>query len=309
MTSPRDAGWVIVSAPTNLGLRPPERGSVPGAAKAPEALREAGLFARLAEYDIGEAGVVLPGRYRDDADAAAQRLRNHDAILDHADRLAERLQLVHARGQRPIVLGGDCSILLGAGLAARAWGQPEERGPVGLIHIDGHTDYRHPGNSDQCSSLAGEDLAAVTGRHWASVADHGGPGPYFDPAHTMHLGCRDADENLPEVRQTLALVLTSSEIAEHGVPAALQAMKNAIVDAGTDTWWLHVDIDVLDPGVFSAVDSPDPGGLGADDLVRLVTPLLPRCVGVDFTVYDPDLDPSREQAALLADIIARMFGG
>jgi NADPH-dependent glutamate synthase beta subunit-like oxidoreductase len=37
----------VLSAPTNLGLRPPKSGSVPGCAKAPEALREAGLHARL----------------------------------------------------------------------------------------------------------------------------------------------------------------------------------------------------------------------------------------------------------------------
>ena len=38
----------LISAPSNLGLRPPQPGSVPGTAKAPEALREAGLHARRA---------------------------------------------------------------------------------------------------------------------------------------------------------------------------------------------------------------------------------------------------------------------
>jgi arginase len=57
----------LVSAPSNLGLRPPQPTSVPGCAKAPEALREAGLFQRLAEVGATDAGVVLPGRYADDA--------------------------------------------------------------------------------------------------------------------------------------------------------------------------------------------------------------------------------------------------
>ena len=34
------------------------------------------------------------------------------------------------------------------------------------MHLDGHTDFRHPGNSGQCASPAGEDLAAAVGRHW-----------------------------------------------------------------------------------------------------------------------------------------------
>ena len=56
----------MLSAPSNLGLRPPEPGSVPGAAKAPEALREAGLFARFAELGATDSGVILAGRYVDD---------------------------------------------------------------------------------------------------------------------------------------------------------------------------------------------------------------------------------------------------
>jgi arginase len=46
----------FVAAPSNLGLRPPQPTSVPGCAKAPEALREAGLFQRLAEFGAVDAG-------------------------------------------------------------------------------------------------------------------------------------------------------------------------------------------------------------------------------------------------------------
>lgn len=55
----------ILAAPTNLGLRPPEPGSVPGTAKAPEAFRDAGLHARLNRVDAIDVGAVLPGRYHD----------------------------------------------------------------------------------------------------------------------------------------------------------------------------------------------------------------------------------------------------
>ena len=49
----------LVSAPSNLGLRPPVLGAVPGTSKAPEALREAGLYAALAAQGALDAGVVL----------------------------------------------------------------------------------------------------------------------------------------------------------------------------------------------------------------------------------------------------------
>ncbi|HXT88093.1 MAG TPA: arginase family protein, partial [Trebonia sp.] len=110
---------------------------MPGCAKAPEALREAGLYRRLAELGATDAGVVLPGRYADDA--APSRLRNQDAIIEHARRLAGRISALRQAGGVPLIIGGDCGLLVGAGLALR------RAGDFGLIHIDGHTDFRHPG--------------------------------------------------------------------------------------------------------------------------------------------------------------------
>ncbi|NUR31170.1 MAG: arginase family protein, partial [Catenulispora sp.] len=203
----------LLSAPTNLGLRPPHPTSVPGTAKAPEALREAGLFTRFAALGARDAGTVLPGRYADDATPG--RLRNHDLIVDHARRLASRLTAIRAAGDTPLVLGGDCSLIIGAGLALRA-----TPGRHALIHLDGHTDFRHPGNSDRCAALAGEDLAAAIGRHWPTIADLDGLSPYFRPEDTVHAGCRDYDEALAEVRDTIALVVPSSDIIRDGAAAA-----------------------------------------------------------------------------------------
>jgi arginase len=72
----------------------------------------------------------------------------------------------------PIVLGGDCSILLGATLALR------RRGRHGVAFLDGHSDFRHPGNSPAVGSAAGEDLALVTGRGQPDVNDLEDRSPY-----------------------------------------------------------------------------------------------------------------------------------
>jgi arginase family enzyme len=45
----------LLAAPTNLGLRPPVPNNVPGCAKAPEALREAGLYDRLITTGASDA--------------------------------------------------------------------------------------------------------------------------------------------------------------------------------------------------------------------------------------------------------------
>jgi len=90
-TWPAASMIALVSAPTNLGLRPPQPGSVPGSAKAPEALREAGLHERLLASGALDAGLVIPGRYvDDDATRAPGRVRNEAALVEHARRLADR---------------------------------------------------------------------------------------------------------------------------------------------------------------------------------------------------------------------------
>lgn len=286
----------ILSAPTNLGLRPPEPGGVPGTSKAPEALRAAGLYDRLADAGATDAGVVLPGRYvDDDATRPLGRVRNEYAIVDHARRLADRIRGVLDRGETPLVLGGDCSLLLGAGLALAA------RSASGLVHVDGHTDFRHPGNSDQCASIAGEDLAAVVGLHWPAIANIDGRGPYFPSATAVHIGCRDHDEYAAEAAATVGLVLSAREAISEGMSSAA---AQAAATAGGLGYWLQLDVDVLDPEWMPAVDSPDAGGFDPDQLVELLAALAPAAVGVSVTVFDPDLDPDGQHAALLTEVLS-----
>ena len=291
----------LVSAPSNLGLRPPVPGAVPGTSKAPEALREAGLHDDLISRGAVDAGAVLPGRYIDDPERGPREVRNLDAIVDHARRLAARLVDLHRRGHAPLVLGGDCSLVVAAGLASRVSGEG------GLVHIDGHTDFRHPCNSESFGSLAGEDLAAAIGEHLPEIADIDGLGPYFDAARTAHIGCRRDDEEIAEVSDRIALTIPADQIILHGASrAASRVLDQTGLERG---FWLQIDVDVLDPVHMPAVDSPDPGGIEPDDLVRLLQTLAPRAWGASVTVFDPDLDPTGDHALLLARILAEGLGG
>jgi arginase len=280
----------LVSAPTNLGLRPPAPNRTPGTAKAPEALRKVGLFSRFGEFGAVDGGVVRPAPYV--ATTRPGHLRNEAAIIEHARRLAPRLSQIIGGGHSPLVIGGDCSLLVAAGLALAGEG-------AGLVHIDGHTDFRHPGNSAECASLAGEDLAAAVGLHWKAIADVDDLGPYFAPARTAHLGCRDDDEELVEATTVLGEVIPASEVIGVG---ADESARRAIAAAGDRGYWLHLDVDVLDPQWMPAVDSPDPGGLSPEQLVELLTRLAPQARGAQITVFDPDLDPDGRYAELITEI-------
>jgi arginase len=238
--------------------------------------------------------VVLPGRYLDDARAGLPRSRNQDAVLDHARRLAARIGGQLDAGRAPLVLGGDCSLLIGAGQALR------DRGRYGLVHLDGHTDFRHPGNSAECFSLAGEDLAAAVGLHWPAIT---GGRPFFGPADTVHAGCRADDEHLAEVGGVIAQVIPARRVRQDGAAAAA-AILATVATAGLDGYWLHLDVDILDPAVMPAVDSPAPDGLAPAELTGLLAALAPGAAGAEVTVFDPDLDPDDRYAALLTGILA-----
>lgn len=127
----------LLDAPSNLGSRPPEEGAPPGCYKAPWALRDRGLREAPGADD---AGAVVPPRYR----ATWQRGdggRHAEAIAAYSRRLAERVGSLLDKRALVLMLGGDCSILLGSMLALRC------RGRYGLVFLDGHSDSRHPGNA------------------------------------------------------------------------------------------------------------------------------------------------------------------
>ena len=285
----------LLAAPTNLGLRPPAPGIEPGTWKAPQALREAGLIERFLGRGALDMGTVLPGPYQPDVSPGT--IRNQAAIIDYSRRLAFSIGSLRASGMAPLVVGGDCSLMLGAGIALR------KQGRYGLLHLDGHTDFRHPGNSRECANLAGEDLAAVVGSHWSPVSNIDGLSPYFLPTDTVHCGCRDDDEHLMEVRESLSLVVPASTLESAGIRAVAHQMAHVMDGPALAGYWLHLDVDILDPTWMPAVDSPAPAGLSPGQLTELLHLLAPKAVGADVTVYDPDRDADGRFAALLVDLL------
>ncbi|GAB3739663.1 arginase family protein [Amycolatopsis oliviviridis] len=288
---------VLLDAPSNLGLRPPAEGVVPGCYKAPGALRDHGLLTRL---DATDGGVVTPPRYLP-AWSPGSGVRNADGIATYTATLAERLAKIRADGGFPVVLGGDCSIALAAMLTLR------REGRFGIVYFDGHDDFRHLGNSDHVGAVGGEALAVVTGRGAPELADVDGLSPYVRDEDVLVLGVR-AEESA-EAREAGLRVVTSQEIMASGTDGALAAAREIFTPL--DGFWIHIDIDTLDPEFVSAVDSPDPGGLSPDKLVELLRGLvaLPGAAGLELTIFDPDLDPDGTQAALVADCLVRALEG
>ncbi|MFE2328005.1 arginase family protein [Streptomyces sp. NPDC059385] len=290
---------VIVDAPSNLGLRPPAPGTVPGCYKLAGALRENGILRRLGAR---EGGVVVPPRYDRGDWQEGDGVFNAAALATYTVRLADRIEHHVSAGEFTVVLGGDCSIQLGAALALRRLGR------YGLASVDASPDFRNPENSDRIGAAGGEELALATGRGQSDLTDLEGLRPYLRDEDVRALGTRDVygdDPEIAQLRQLKIPVVTVSELRAGGPGEIGSATAAGLETPALDGFWVHLDADVLDPTVMPAVDSPDPDGLLPDELAALLRPLVrsPRCVGLNVTIYDPDLDPEGTAGALLTDLV------
>ncbi|MFF8605973.1 arginase family protein [Streptomyces sp. NPDC015346] len=294
---------VVVDAPSNLGLRPPAPGTVPGCYKLAGALRENRIVRRLGAR---EGGVVVPPRYDLGDWREGDGVFNAAALATYTRTLADRIERHVRAGDFPLVLGGDCSIQLGASLALRRIGR------YGLAAVDASPDFRHPGNSDRVGAAGGEELALATGRGQEDLTDLEGRRPYLREEDIRLFGIRDAFHDDPEVVELRALkvpTVTVSELRAGGPAETAAATLAGLESPALDGFWVHLDADVLDPTVMPAVDSPDPDGLLPDELTALLRPLVTseRCVGLNITIYDPDLDPAGTAGALLTDLVVAAF--
>ncbi|MEU5974670.1 arginase family protein [Streptomyces sp. NPDC047315] len=293
---------VVIDAPSNLGLRPPAPGTVPGCYKLAGALREQRIVQRLRAL---EGGVVVPPRYDRGTWQPGDGVFNAAAIAAYTPRLADRIEQHVRTGAFPLVLGGDCSIQLGASLALRRLGR------YGLAAVDASADFRHIGNSgaDAVGAAGGEELAIATGRGQKDLSDLEGLGPYLRDEDVRLIGIRDGDEDLVELAELKIPVLTVGELRRWGTAETVAGVVTSLETEALDGFWVHLDADALDPEVMPAVDSPDPHGLLPEEAATVLRALVrsPRCVGMNVTIYDPDLDPDASAAALLTDLVVGAF--
>lgn len=289
---------IVLDAPSNLGLRMPKPGVVPGCYKLASALRDCGLPHRIGASD---AGAVVPPRYDISDWKPGDGVFNAAAIATYTERLAARVGDHVDAEDKIVLLGGDCSILLGPALALR------HRGRYGVVYLDGHSDLRHTGNAPYVGAAGGEGLALITGRGQPDLTDLDGLGPYLQDTDAVVLGIREEDEYRDELAELGITSLTAGQVRTLGPRHVAGEALDRL--AHLDGFWVHLDVDILDPSVMPAVDSPDPGGLDYAELVALLTPLLaaPAFVGVDVTIFDPDLDPDGLIAADLTDALVTAF--
>jgi arginase len=288
----------IIDAPSDLGLRPT------GVAGLPDALRAAGILEGIP--DVRYAG-RLPLPAYDPFRAQPATVLNLEGIRAFSLLLAERVAFTLDLGRFPLVLGGDCSILLGPLLALR------RRGHFGLFFVDGHADF-YSAASEPNGELASMELAVATGREPAELANLDGRRPLVREEDVVVFGLRDAESaaaaGSPDVRKTAMHIFDLSDVRRLGPAAAARRGLTALQANGVEGFWIHLDADVLNDEVMPAVDYRMPDGLWPAELTEALAVVLasPLAVGMEVTIYNPMFDDAERSAArALAKAITAAF--
>jgi arginase len=286
---------------TLIGVPFSSKGLPDGISRGIDALRSAGLAERLGQVcelrDDGDLQLRVATPLR-----SAAGLANEPGLIELIDRVGERIT---AAGGRPLLVGGDCPVLLGA-LAAIS----VREGRCGLLMIDGHEDAWPPHDSptgeasDSELGLALGRVGGLSGR----LAELSG---LLDPSDAALLGPRDRAEidraGINSLRGELGLVKSCEEVHAVGAEAAAVAALAALERIGR--WWLHIDLDVLATDEFPAADYPQPGGLRWEQLERIAARAWssPACAGASVVIYNADLDPERVVAQRTVEFCAAAF--
>jgi arginase len=270
-----------------------------GIADAIRVLREVGLAERITgARDTGDLSLLDGSGARGRSGLLNERALGH---LVAATREAVSGSL--ARGGRPLLVGGDCPVLLGALAACR-----DRHGAAGLLLVDGHEDAWPPQLSPT-GEASDSEVAIALGRIGELPEPLDRLAPLLGPEAVSMLGPRDRHEieqaGAESLAETVALFRDDEAVREDGAPASVREAIRALANSAP-AFWLHIDLDVLRTGDFPAADYTQPGGLAWDELLEVATRAMarPDCVGCSIVIYNPDLDPERTSAARIVRFVS-----
>jgi arginase len=187
-------------------------------------------------------------------------------------------------------------------------GLSDALGSIGLVHLDGHLDL-YDGITSPTGEAADMPVSVAFGlgpKRWVELA--GGASVAADRAALV--GFRDREESLgygmlqPETLEPAPMLHSLADLRAAGPGRVAAEVAAALGERGP--FWLHFDVDVLDPNTFPATDYLMPGGLDWEECGAVLGPMFssPALVGVSLGCYNPEKDPDRACGRALVDALA-----
>ncbi|WP_419870661.1 arginase family protein [Chryseobacterium sp. CT-SW4] len=290
----------IFEFPFNLGLIKKDHEKEPGVIKLPDWLRKLGFHKKIDPTHVFRLDAP-PYEMKPDEET---QVKNTDLIIQYALRQAVLISDYFNPGNFNIVLGGDCSILIGNAIALK------KRGKFGLFYLDGHTDFIPPRLSPS-GGAAGMDLAIVTGLGHEKLTNIGNIKPYFEEKHIFCAGNAETDdrEYVEQIINSEIHYLDIDHLRRNGFSKTAKDFLKMVEDEKLDGFFIHLDVDVLMDEIMPMVDSRMEDGLTYSDLKEILIPLIahPQCVGIEITILDPDYDPEGIHTKNFIENITEIF--
>jgi arginase len=288
------ASIALIGVPSQSGGRPV------GVARGVGALRAAGLVAssRTASHEVrdhGDVALPRPDHTRD----PVSRVVNPAGLSALVRAVEPAVDGARAEGDFPILVGGDCPMLLG-GLAASPG--------AGLLHVDGHEDA-YPPDASPTGDAADSEIAFALGRAAFSWDEElRARQPFLEEGHLVLVGQRD----LPDLeRHGVASMGSRCSMfdanAVHDGPDIVATKAVGQLREAPGGFWFHLDWDVLSNDVIGSVIFPRPGGITWGELATVTSMALaePSCRGWSVGTYNPDLDPDGTDAVRIVEFLTQ----
>lgn len=256
-------------------------------AKAPAAIRaeSARIADKTDHWDFDLGGPLLDGRKVRIVDCGDVPRDANDRGL-HYRRAEAAARLILEAGALPITLGGDHGVPIPV---FRAF---EGRGPITLVHIDAHLDWR-------------DEIGGVR-EGYSSPIRRASELPHIEGIFQIGLRAQGSAraEEVRAARAYGAEIVTAYEVHEQGMEAVLKRIP------GSGRYYLTIDADGLDPTVMPAVAGPAPGGLSFPQVRTLIHGLVAkgRIVGMDIVEITPGRDVNGISSLTAGRLILNLIG-
>jgi agmatinase len=272
------ADIAILGMPFGMAYTP--KGYNNDQSNAPAAIRQ--LTDRIVRapghYDFDIGGPLLQGRSDIRFVDCGDVMPNLMNAREHYEKCEIAIDQILRGGGLPIILGGD------HGITTPVLRGYKDHGPITLVHIDAHLDWRQEVNG------VTEGLSSPIRR--ASEMGH--------VEDIVQIGLRAQGSARPEDLQAAseygATLIPAYELHDIGIDAVLDRIPDG------RNYYISFDADGLDPTVMPAVDGPAPGGMSFVQARKLIHGLVRkgRVRGMDIV----EIQPAKDNASKLTCVTA-----
>jgi arginase len=274
-------------------------GTAPDVENPVQSFRDEGLVSLLKDkghqvIDIGDLNIPSCTNKKD----SITKVLNFDVWRDISLSLSKTLVDVLDKKIFSIVLGGDCSILMGIFDAFKVINFP-----INLFFLDGHADF-HDINTSSSGEPADMELAALTGYSSKEIVHMTGRGPLINEENVVVYGINEHDL----IETSNIEVIDRKLILENGIKPTFYRSFSSLKYPNLPIW-LHFDVDVLDKRIMPAIHYPVEGGFSYNEILEFLTLIMKtnKLVGISIACYHPKLDYDKKGIKVLLSLFNEIF--